>query len=404
MANDPTPVAVAVSGGGDSVALLHLSQAWARRHGRQLSVLHIDHGLSPESGVWQDRVRDLAERLGASFHQARWEGPRPDAGLPAAARAARHARLADMARRVGARVILTGHTADDVAEGHWMQADGSTLGSLRDWSPSPAWPEGRGLMMFRPLIEERRAELRAWLTGQGEGWIDDPSNADPRFGRSRARKALAEGVPAIVPVRHSPQVPGDIAVDALGVIRADRRIPARTLAFGLVIAGGGDRLPRGRRLAALRQRIESGEVFEAGLVGARLVAGADGLMLVREPGDYRRKGVPRTQLVPGREAVWDGRYALTVDQPGWQVVPLSGRMARLDRTDATFVARVPAAVRPGLPVLVRDDRDGPVLAWREARVLSLAGQRLALALGQVGTEADLKCRREWRMDGRVPIL
>lgn len=404
MTHDPAPVAVAVSGGGDSVALLHLSRAWAQRHGRRLDVLHVDHGLRPESTVWRDRVRDLAGRLGASFHHARWEGPRPDAGLPAAARAARHARLADMARRVGARVILTGHTADDVAEGHWMRAEGSTLGSLSDWSPSPAWPEGRGLMMFRPLIAERRVDLRVWLEEHGEGWIEDPANADPRYGRSRARQALGEGVPAIVPVRHTPQASGDIAVDALGVIRADRRIPARTLAFGLVVAGGGDRLPRGRRLAALKHRVEAGEVFEAGLVGARLVAGTDGLMLVREPGDYRRRGTPRTPLVPDREAVWDGRYAVTVDRPGWQVLPLCGHMARLDRADAGLVSSVPASVRPGLPVLVRDDRDGPVLAWREARVLALADQRLALALGQVGTEADLKCRREWRMDGRAPIL
>ena len=395
---------MAVSGGGDSVALLHLTHAWAVANGRSLAVLHVDHGLNPDSRIWKDRVRDLANRLGAGFQSARWEGPHPDTGLPAAARAARHARLADMARAAGARVILTGHTADDVAEGHWMQAAGATLGTLRDWSPSPAWPEGRGLMLMRPLLGERRAALRDWLTAQGIGWIDDPANADLRFGRSRARQALAERTEAAVHRQHRPLRADGISVDQWGVIAMPRDVSPRTLAFGLVVAGGGVRPPRGDRLARLGERISAGENFAAGLVGARLIADAGGLTLVREPGDYRRRGEPTVGLIPGVGTVWDGRFALMVDEPGWWVVPLAGRAARLGREDRAIVTALPAVVRPGLPVLIRDDETGPVLAQSGARVEALAACRLALGLGQVKHEADLKCRREWRTDGRAPIL
>ncbi|MDP3400650.1 MAG: ATP-binding protein, partial [Brevundimonas sp.] len=325
-------------------------------------------------------------------------------GLPAAARSARHARLAEMARAIGARVILTGHTADDVAEGRWMQAEGSTLGTLRDWSPSPAWPEGRGLMLLRPLLGERRAALRDWLKAAGVDWIEDPANTDIRYGRSRARRALADGAEAAVPQQDRSASSDGISADQWGVIRAPRDTEPRALAFGLVVAGGGVRPPRGDRLARLSERIAAGENFTAGLAGARLVAGTDGLMLVREAGDYRRRGEPVLDLPPGVEAAWDGRFALRVDEAGWRVAPLAGRAARLGREDRAVVAGVPAAVRPALPVLIRDDETGPVLAQSGARVEALAACRLALGLGQVKHEADLKCRREWRTDGRAPIL
>nr|WP_280636479.1 tRNA lysidine(34) synthetase TilS [Brevundimonas sp. A19_0] len=394
---------MAVSGGGDSVALLHLTADWVRTHTRPLVVLHVDHGLNPDSAVWRSRVEALAQRLGAGFRSARWEGPFPQSGLPAAARAARHAHLADMAREAGARVILTGHTADDVAEGEWMKAEAPTLGTLRDWSPSPAWPEGRGLMMLRPLLGERRADLRHLLQARGEAWMDDPANTDPRFLRSRARVALADRQ-ADIPFRAVGSPPAALDVDPYGVIRAPRALSGEALAFALVVAGGGDRLPRGRRLAALRDRLASGQDFEAGLVGARLMAGADSIMIVRETGNYRRTGEPRVPLVPGRDTVWDGRFALMSAEAGWTVVPLAGRTARLEAEDHALVRALPAAVRPGLPVLVRDDGTGPVLAQSRVRVEALAEERLALGLGQIVHEADLKCRREWRTRDRVSIL
>lgn len=395
---------MAVSGGGDSIALLHLAHEWAAAHGRSLAVLHVDHGLNPDSRVWHDRVREMAGRLGETFHSARWEGPWPDTGLSAAARAARHARLAEMARAVGARVILTGHTADDVAEGRWMQAQGSTLGKLRDWSPSPTWPEGRGLMLMRPLLTERRAGLRDWLGAQGIDWIEDPANVDLRYGRSRARRALAERAEVAVPQQDRPAPSTGMTADEWGVVRARRETDPRALAFALVVTGGGVRPPRGDRLSRLAGRIAAGENFTAGLAGARLIAAADSLMLVREAGDYRRRGEPVRDLIPGAEVVWDGRFALTVDEAGWSVAPLSGRAARLGRADRAIVAGLPAAARPSLPVLIRDDETGPVLAQSRARVEALAACRLALGLGQVKHEADLKCRREWRTDGRAPIL
>ncbi|MBD3819951.1 MAG: tRNA lysidine(34) synthetase TilS, partial [Brevundimonas diminuta] len=184
------PVAVALSGGGDSMALLHLAADWARTHGRRLLALTVDHNLNALSADWTRFAGEAACAVGADWRGLSWDAARAGPGLTARARAARHGLIADAARAAGARVVLLAQTLDDVAEADWMRARGSTLGRVREWSPSPVWPQGRGLMLLRPLLEERREGLRDYLRARGQGWIEDPANIDERFGRSRARAAL----------------------------------------------------------------------------------------------------------------------------------------------------------------------------------------------------------------------
>ena len=182
-------MALALSGGGDSMALLRIAAAWARASGRRLLAITVDHRLNPDSRDWSRRCEAAARASGADWIERRWEGAKPSTGLPAAARRARHGLIAEAAREAGAKVVLFAHTADDIAEGDWMRERGSTLGLLREWSPSPAWPEGRGLMLLRPMLGEGREALRAVLREAGEDWIEDPGNA--AFGRGRARAALS---------------------------------------------------------------------------------------------------------------------------------------------------------------------------------------------------------------------
>jgi len=182
--NVDAPLAVALSGGGDSAALLALVAEWARANGRRVLALTVDHGLNPHSRDWSRRCAAQARAQGADWAELRWTDEKPSTGLPAAARAARHALLADAARQAGARVILMGHTADDVAESDLIRAEGTPIGRLREWAPSPAWPEGRGLMLLRPLLGEA---LRDLLRTRRLDWIEDPANADERYARARIR-------------------------------------------------------------------------------------------------------------------------------------------------------------------------------------------------------------------------
>lgn len=365
--------------------MLHLAAEWARANGRRLLALTVDHGLNPDSAAWTARAGEQARALGADWQALDWTGDKPATGLQAAARAARHALIADAARQAGARVILFAHTAADIAEADLMRAEGSTLGRLREWSPSPVWPEGRGLMLLRPLLHAGRAELRDWLAGQGGDWIDDPANTDPRHTRSRARAGL-------LGARAEPAEPGP-AHGVLSVeddlIRLTRDISARALAAALVCAGGGDRPPRGDRLAAHLSRLRSGEAFTATACGARLEADGEAVLVVREAGEFRRSGAGRLMLQPGVETIWDGRWALTAPASGWSAGPASGHIKRLSDSDRARLQTLPPPIRAARPVLLRDGEPAPVLAGDAVKARCLVGERLALALDRMTHERDL---------------
>lgn len=341
-------------------------------------------------------------------------------GLPAAARAARHRLIADAARAAGARVVLFAHTAGDVAEAELMRAEGSTLGRLRDWSPSPAWPEGRGLMLLRPMLDVGRDALRDWLKGQGLDWIDDPANDDLRYARSRARASLLPmgegGTRAVRRGRMRVDCPGGEAAprqpthtlsrkddgsaavrstplpSGEGTLKLERDVDGFTLAAALVCAGGGDRPPRGDRLDRLLTRLKAGETFTAALCGARVEAGPDHILVTREAGEFSRRPRPPLPLPPGVETVWDGRWAITAAEPGWSVVPAAGRLAALPKADRARLDALPPAARGAAPVLIRNGETAPVLAGSVAGTRSLVEERLALALDRMTHETQLEPR------------
>jgi tRNA(Ile)-lysidine synthase len=387
------PLAVGFSGGGDSLALLLAARAWADEAGRALIVLTVDHGLQPASAGWTDAAGALAARLGLGFRPLAWTGPKPAHGLPAAARAARHRLLAAAAREAGACVLLLGHTADDVLESERMRQAGSSVGTPREWSPSPAWPEGRGVFLLRPLLGLRRQALRRRLGGCGLAWIEDPANEDAAFARARARAALADAPDPRPPAGGAGPIPADaFAADGFGLVRLDRarlrRLPdslaRRLLSAACVSAGGGDRLPRRGRVSALLERLRGPGELTATLAGARLEAAGE-VLICRDPG--RQETCPQG-LAGASAQVWDGRFE--VSRPA-ELRPLRGQGSRLSAAEAGRLRRLPAMVRPTLPAVrgAHGSVTCPLLAERSAfDVHCLVGRRLAAAAGLVGSEAQ----------------
>ncbi|MFN7128817.1 MAG: tRNA lysidine(34) synthetase TilS [Brevundimonas sp.] len=402
------PVVLALSGGGDSIALLRLAAAWACERGRPLLALTVDHGLNLRSKDWNRFAGAAARAVGADWRGLAWDGDKPMTGVTAAARAARHQLIAQAARAAGARVILFAHTADDVAEADLMRAEGSTLGRVREWSPSPVWPDGRGLMLLRPLLAERRETLRTWLAGQGAEWIEDPGNADPRFGRSRARRALAGIAPGIERGGGAAETNDggsltEVLVAADGTAWTARDVGARSLAAALVCVGGGATPPRGDRLARLVQRLRAGEDFAATLCGARIEAIGAAVVLMREAGELLRRPSAPVVLAPRLEAVWDGRFAFLTQTPGWSVVPARGRLSALSVADRTMLGALPVGTRGAFPVLIRDGEPGPVLASPQVERRELVSERLRLALDETTHEDDL-IAPPWRNAAEAPIF
>lgn len=396
------PLAVAYSGGGDSLALLLSAAAWAARAGRPLLALHVDHGLQPQSPAWADAAESTVRGLGAEFRLLRWEGEKPTTGLSAAARSARLRLLADAVRATGARVLLLGHTADDVLEAEAMRAEGSTLGRLREWSPSPVWPEGRGVFHFRPLLHVHRAEIRDRLMASGHAWIDDPANEDLRFARARARKALESA--AAEPPREDPADPavgaladaarvgpdGSVAV-ARAVLAAAEDVAARIfLRLALLCAAGTERPPRSDQIDRLLVGVRGAGPVAAALAGARVIGDDENVLFVRNAGERARGGLAPMALRPGVATVWDGRFELSTDAVGWEVKALTGLTSRLPDSERRRLKSVPAPARPALPVMVNaaSTMTCPILAKGPVRARPLARRRLLAAAGWVATESQ----------------
>ena len=176
------PLVLAISGGGDSVALAHLVR-WAER---RAVVAHLDHALRPGSGEDLLFVRDLAQRLGFPFYGERVEVGRiareRGENLEALAREVRYAFLHRVAKEVGAKAILTAHTLDD-------QAETVLLKLLQGTARGLGIREKEGLVV-RPLLPFTREALRAYLLALGEAWREDPTNQDLALDRNYLRLSV----------------------------------------------------------------------------------------------------------------------------------------------------------------------------------------------------------------------
>lgn len=179
------PIAVAVSGGADSLALLWLA---ARAFGARAHVLTADHGLRADSAAECAQVAAIAqaEGLPATILTLALQ---PGANLQEEARKARYAAMASQCEALGIRHLLTAHHREDQAETLLMRlARGSGLAGLAGIRPASSLS---GVSVLRPLLSHGRAELHAIVRAAGWTAADDPSNRDLRFDRTRARALLA---------------------------------------------------------------------------------------------------------------------------------------------------------------------------------------------------------------------
>jgi tRNA(Ile)-lysidine synthase len=187
LARPDARLGIAVSGGPDSLALLLL--AAAARPGR-VEVATVDHQLRKGSGEEAAFVAGICQRLGVPHRTLRVHIG-SGASLQAKARSARYDALGEWAIERGLDAVATGHQVDDQAETLLMRmARGAGLGGLV--GVRHARPLEAGIMLIRPLLGWRRAELAEIVSAAGITPVDDPANRDPRHDRSRFRGMLAE--------------------------------------------------------------------------------------------------------------------------------------------------------------------------------------------------------------------
>jgi tRNA(Ile)-lysidine synthase len=197
-------IAIALSGGLDSSALLHLAHAHAQAHDVKLYAFHIHHGISPNADAWLAHCEQQCAALGITFEARRVTLQKKEkTGTEEAARKSRYAALGALCREHGANLLLTAHHQDDQAETVLLQLlRGSGVAGLSGMDAANAAPEllaNPALVMARPLLAASRKQLAAYVAEHGIGYVDDESNDDPRYARNALRHtvmpALAQHFP-----------------------------------------------------------------------------------------------------------------------------------------------------------------------------------------------------------------
>ncbi len=375
-------LAVAVSGGPDSLALCLLADRWARRRAGAVVGLIVDHGLRPEAAreARQTAAWLAARRIGAQV--LTWEGDKPTAGIQAAARRARYRLLGDWCRAAAVLHLLSAHHQGD-------QAETVALRQARASGPDgqaamAAVRELAGLRLLRPLLGVPKAALQAVLEAEGQPWLDDPSNRAPGFARTRLRadpgldaarlarlagehgaaRAAWDAALAAWLARHVRIfAAGFVLVAQADLAAAAPAIAGRALQRMLLAVGGRPYPPRRARLERLLDELRADRP-SAGrtLAGCRLLPRGDRLLICREPGTIAQILVPEA----GVWQRWDGRFAvrMTGEVAGLSVRALGtpGRGQRAQLAPAAPAPALPAAVRPSLPAV-----------WQAERLLAVPG-------------------------------
>ena len=185
-------LALAVSGGPDSMALLWLAAQWraARKTGPKLIAFTVDHGLRREAKAEARFVARIAAQLGLAHRTLRWRGDKPNTGIQAAARAARYALMARAAKKAGASHLLTAHTSDDQAETIlFRMARGSGLRGLAGMHDET---QRDGVVLARPFLDVQKARLVATVRAANIAFAEDASNADTKYTRVRWRALMPQ--------------------------------------------------------------------------------------------------------------------------------------------------------------------------------------------------------------------
>jgi tRNA(Ile)-lysidine synthase len=398
-------VALAVSGGSDSLALMHFA-AWCRaaeRSGPELSVLTVDHGLRASSRDEALMVGRMASSLRLPHTILTWNAGTHSTSVQARARTARYDLMAAHCQASDIPALVTAHHLDDQAETFLMRLKrGSGLDGLAAIPERGFWG---GIVLLRPLLDVPKARLIATLAEKGIGFVSDPSNADRRFERARvressealaalgltpealalsarrlrrAREALDHGAENFLAAHSEMSEAGYAAIDREALGTAPQEIAIRALSRLVAMVGGADEPPRLAKLEALLAALAEtpAKAHTLGRCRIQPISGRFGIFR-----EVRAKGLPVTDLLPGERTLWDSRFRIelgTKELEPITVRALGEQGLRELRDSSTLLASLPRLAGRTLPS-----------CWRGESLIGVP--ILGGLLGQ-GRKAPLDCR------------
>lgn len=381
-------LAVAVSGGSDSMALALLVRKWAVENTVDLEILTVDHGLRRAAKQEAITVGKWMESLDLPHKTLVWTGPYPGSGIQKAAREARYRLMSDHCKLENIQALLLGHQLEDQLETFLMRfSKGSGLDGLASMREISQQFE---LQLIRPLLGFKRQELRDFLTEEKQVWLEDPSNENRQYTRTRVGSILSElqALPgssletislSAERVSRASKALQDIATQRFNafcrlspygfiqfpseaVLDCQQEIGLRLLSQALA-AVRGDHMPvKLQALENIYVRLFENELSTSETIGGVQISKLRKSWLVcREPG---RIGLPELSLAGKKETMWDQRFQIidTADEKDRdpmlmikRIGPMGWRYLKA-ANPSKEEARLPAKVRNNLPAVWLGDR------------------------------------------------
>lgn len=364
---------VAVSGGSDSTALLHLLHD--RLHncdGPRLVAVTVDHGLRASAAQEIERVAAFCGDRGISHRVMQWNGKKPISGLQDAARNVRYQLLRDAARDENAAAVVTAHTRDDQIETIRMRQQRGMGRGLSGMAEAVLYR--RDCWVLRPLLKVRRDALRTVLSEAAIEWADDPSNRDRRFERVRIRleqtdpaadTELLSTVDAMATARRSDDerlarflhdnvvIHGDMIAELPQVPEGLSDLLQQALALLSALMGGRAYLPGSKGLDHIARFVAGGGPPRISLSRCILDRRAERIFVYRE-----RRSVPTIRIEAGCEGIWDGRYRIANRRRRRMV-----NIGPMEEASEVLVKKLPDHLPRG--VVARAGRSQPALIMAE---------------------------------------
>jgi tRNA(Ile)-lysidine synthase len=368
-------IAVAVSGGPDSLALTILADRWAREHGGQLIALTVDHRLRPESAEEARTVGGWLAARGLSHHVLVWTDTKPATGIQEAARAARYRLLAGWCCEQGCLHLLTAHHREDQAETHLIRhRAGSGVDGLAGMS---AVREMAGVRLVRPLLPVPKARLAALLAAECQPFLSDPSNRNPAFERARLRLDDAadddaridrltgevrdfgqqriereSALDRLLASAASLHPAGFAVLDPEAIDRAEAELVERLLGRVAACIGGAIYPLRRERVARLRAGLLDRPERARTLGGCRFVPWRGKILVLRELAG----AAPPAHLEAGTDLLWDRRFLVGMPRAPMPELVLgylgqSGAIGRHCALTGGKEGDLPRLIHPVLPAL-----------------------------------------------------
>jgi tRNA(Ile)-lysidine synthase len=360
----PSRAALAISGGSDSIALLHLATYWAKREKVQLVVMHVDHNLRDSSAQDAKFVQEIAQSLGHDFHLLPWRRAyNITSAIQEKAREVRYDMMTTKCLELGIQLLMTAHHFDDMIENYLMRKSrgSGVLGLSYSYSYFV-----NDVRIIRPLLEFKKELLQNYLQQNQYSWVEDETNISDKYERNRVRKELGRlsdhAQQVIVDDMHRVNQEAQILnqhlinflaefvqIDRMGFcimqmaeyknLQYDLQI--QVLSYLLTITSGKAILPRFRNIQPIIEKIQQNIALDCTLHGCLLASiDASQLLICREKSQISVDFYPLVGNVR-----WDHRFAISakITNHNYKVTAFSQEAysSIKEKIDMSCIARVP---------------------------------------------------------------